>query len=1370
MTIASWLTSRDGSTGGNTAVNEVISAIVVVAGQSSTDNNFGELLPATSVINGFVYCDSNNDGIKQAGDVGLAGVPVRLTGINDFGQAVDLTVTTDANGAYSFTGLRAGTYTVTETAQPADKLDGKETAGTAGGSTAANDVISNVVLGTNQTSTGNNFGEILPAKLSGYVYEDVGNDGVRNSEPAIAGVTVTLTGTDDRGSAVTASTTTNAAGFYEFLNLRPGSYSVSETQPAYLDGKETAGSTGGSTAVNDIIGGITLVSGATSTENNFGELRGAEVRGFVYCDANNDGIKQAGDAGLAGVTVTLTGSNDLGASVTATTTTGLDGSYAFTSLRPGNYSVSEPAQPTGKLDGKETAGTAGGNTGVNEVISNIVLAQGQTSTGNNFGEILPASLGNKVWVDINNDGVQDANEPGVAGVKVSLLDINGAAIGGPVTTNAAGEYLFGNLAPGSYSVKFDLATLPSGYTVTSKDAGGNTASSDLVDSDADATTGRTATTLLDPGENDLSWDMGIRATDGIDIEKYVHGEYSLQSSTGGEGLTPGFWKNHTGLTATPLAGWPETGLTPSTRYESIFGVDVPASTPTLLDALGINGGGMFALMRHSAAAILNASDPYISYAYTKTQIIAMVQQAFVSGDYETPKNLLATQNELGADLSTPASTVTTLVVTPDVDADTAGSGPVIPVGGTAVFTYVVKNTGTAPLSNVSVTDDRITALTFVGGDTNGNNKLDVGETWTYKASQTVQAGGQYVNIGAVKGTDVVSGVQVTDTDAANYSTTSVSQSLGDRVWLDTNANGIQDAGELGVAGVMMQLKNTSGSLLQTTTTDSNGNYLFDVAAGNYLVSVVTPAGYLVSPKDQGANDNIDSDIDPTSKTTGTITVNAGQQNRTVDAGIYQTASLGDRVWLDSNGNGLQDNGELGIANVKVNLLSSAGAVLSTTTTNVNGLYSFSNLTPGDYKLQVVAPSGYIVTKKDQGSNDAIDSDIDSTGTTVVTTLKAGQNDLSWDAGLYRKASVGDKVWSDANHNNLQDVGEIGIANIVVKLLDTSGAVLATTTTNVSGNYLFSNLDPGSYALQFDKTGVKHYEWGQWNDLKKWAFAVKDAGNDDGVDSDVAGDAYATTNVSRTDAFTLTSGMNDMSRDAGITPIVIDLDHNGIKTVSRADDSHGFDLFGNGTAIRSGWISGGDGFLAVDKNGNGKIDSISELFGGNAKGAGFASLAAFDSNHDGLVNNLDADFGQLMIWRDANGNHSTDAGELMTLAQAGVASLTVGYTDLPFVDAQGNLHLERSSATLDSGATVDMTDVYFNVSADDAAAAGLKLPTMADLLGDDRALDTVLGGSDKALTSQERLADEAGSCHAGEAGEVLRRLAALSHTESHATAG
>jgi hypothetical protein len=231
------------------------------------------------------------------------------------------------------------------------------------------------------------------------------------------------------------------------------------------------------------------------------------------------------------------------------------------------------------------------------------------------------------------------------------------------------------------------------------------------------------------------------------------------------------------------------------------------------------------------------------------------------------------------------------------------------------------------------------------------------------------------------------------------------------------------------------------------------------------------------------------------------------------------ASLGNLVWEDKNYNGLQDGGENGIANVTVKLLNSAGTVvLATTTTDASGEYEFKNLNPGDYKVQVVAPSGYYVTQKDQGVDNNIDSDIDSSGiTTDVITLSAGEDDTSWDAGLYRKACVGDKVWEDWNHNNVQDTGEGGIGNIKVKLMDaTSGNVLATTYTNSSGNYKFSNLDPGKYVLQFDKTNVSfsNSHWGGTYNMSTWKWAVKDTGSNDAIDSDVVGNASSTTNISQ----------------------------------------------------------------------------------------------------------------------------------------------------------------------------------------------------------------------------------------------------------------
>jgi hypothetical protein len=286
------------------------------------------------------------------------------------------------------------------------------------------------------------------------------------------------------------------------------------------------------------------------------------------------------------------------------------------------------------------------------------------------------------------------------------------------------------------------------------------------------------------------------------------------------------------------------------------------------------------------------------------------------------------------------------------------------------------------------------------------------------------------------------------------------------------------------------------------------------------------------------------------------------------------------------------------------------------------------------------------------------------------------------------------------------------------LQNSSGTTIATTYTNSTGNYKFVDLDPGVYRLVFDKSNVLHKSyWGSTFNMNDWFWNVKaNVGTNDNIDSDVLTDGTKK-NVVTTNYTTLESGENDMSWDAAITPIVIDLNGDGIKTIARADAKGSFDLLGNGKAIRSGWLSADDGFLAVDNNGNGQIDDISELFGGTSKGTGFAKLADFDSNADGLVNANDTDFSSLLIWQDLNGNHQSDDGELLSLSDAGVSELVVGFTELPFMDAQGNLHFERSSATLVTGQTVDMTDVYFNISKADATAAGIEVDSIADLLAD-----------------------------------------------------
>jgi hypothetical protein len=148
-------------------------------------------------------------------------------------------------------------------------------------------------------------------------------------------------------------------GFYHFDNLVPGSYTVSEAQPAgYLDGKDTAGSTGGSNAVNDVLSSITLVSGANSVENNFGEIVTASLGDRLWTDTNANGKQDSGEAGIVGQTVTLIGGgadgliNGVG-DTTTTTTTGADGIYNFTGLTPASSTRCSSAHRRERLHGPE---------------------------------------------------------------------------------------------------------------------------------------------------------------------------------------------------------------------------------------------------------------------------------------------------------------------------------------------------------------------------------------------------------------------------------------------------------------------------------------------------------------------------------------------------------------------------------------------------------------------------------------------------------------------------------------------------------------------------------------------------------------------------------------------------------------------------------------------------------------------------------------------------------------------------------------------------------------------------------------------------------------------------------------------------------
>lgn len=400
-----------GSTGGTaTAVATVPSAVTQIAlgaAVDSTENNFGEILPVS--IAGTVFIDINNNGVQNGpGDSGLANVTLVVTGTDDTGAAVTRTITTGPNGTYSVPDLRPGTYTITEPTQPPGTTNGQTLAGNRGGTATTPAVlpsaISAIVLTTPGTSgTGYNFAEIPnTSEIAGRVWLDTNNNAVIDGgETGIANITIELTGTDAGGQAVSRTTTTDANGNWSFATLPPGTYTVREPNqpPATLNGQTVAGSAGGSATnvatVPSAISNIVLGVGQASTANNFGELPGATISGTVIADANNNGLLDAGESGIANVTVVLTGTDDLGAAVNVTATTDANGRYSFPGLRPGTYTVTEPTQPPGTVNGITTPGTIGGtSTGTAttpaqtpSVIGSIVLPAGASSINNDFAEI-----------------------------------------------------------------------------------------------------------------------------------------------------------------------------------------------------------------------------------------------------------------------------------------------------------------------------------------------------------------------------------------------------------------------------------------------------------------------------------------------------------------------------------------------------------------------------------------------------------------------------------------------------------------------------------------------------------------------------------------------------------------------------------------------------------------------------------------------------------------------------------------------------------------------------------------------------------------------------------------------------------------------
>ncbi|MGK7941965.1 MAG: SdrD B-like domain-containing protein, partial [Crocosphaera sp.] len=284
--------------------------------------------------------------------------------------------------------------------------------------------------------------------------------------------------------------------------------------------------------------------------------------------------------------------------------------------------------------------------------------------------------------------------------------------------------------------------------------------------------------------------------------------------------------------------------------------------------------------------------------------------------------------------------------------------------------------------------------------------------------------------------------------------------IGDFVFYDQDGDGIQDANEEGVGGVTVQLLDTDGIVLQTTTTVDDpllgdiGSYQFTVEGNaDYQIQFVVPevlgfSGFTTADVNGNTQDTVDSDVDAN----GLISlVSVGETDDfSFDAGLVKKVKIGDFLFSDDNGNGIQDAGEAGVDGATVTLFDANGDEIASTTTGDNlntpevekGYYEFTVDANNTYSVGFELPTGFdAFTIGNQGTDDTADSDVIDVfeGEGFTDNFFVGQSDdFSIDAGLINFASLGNFVFEDLNANGIQDSGESGIPNAEVRLLDGQG--------------------------------------------------------------------------------------------------------------------------------------------------------------------------------------------------------------------------------------------------------------------------------------------------------------------------------------------
>ena len=1053
-------------------------------------------------LSGKVYYDANDSSSYTDGEEGFKDITVEL--LRPDGSVI-ATTTTDADGNYSFTRLAAGDYTVkvTKAGAIADLTQTEDP-----------DATKDSTSGTVTLNAGNpiqeniNFGYVKKHAISGTVYLDQNRDKAKDGgDIAQSGVTVKLV---DASGAVVATTTTDVDGNYSFTGLNDGTYTVQVDKTGPLASTEqTEDPSGNGDSRSQAI--TFTRSDPDVTNVNFGYAEDYTVSGTVYYDKDRSGTLNNGEPGFDGVTVNLL--NEAGATV-ATTTTKADGTYSFSKLPAGKYTVKvEPSDLLKKLEQTEDPdGTKDSASGVVQVSHDNPSVQNV-----NFGYATNYTIKGTIYRDADRSETLEDGEKLYQGVTVDLLDTDGHVVA-TTTTDAHGAYAFTNLEEGTYKVRVRKEG-PIADLVQTEDP----------DATKDGTSGDITLELNDPIKENVNF--GYISDNSISGTIYRDDNRS-NSLNGGE------------------AGYPE-------QTVQLLDKDGAVIKTTKTDANGnysfdnlpdgtysvkvVKDGDLTDLEQTedpdatkdsaSEPIVLNEDNPTkknVNFGYVPDYFIkgTIYRDGNRSGALDAGEKLYegVTVNLVDAD--------GTVVATTTTDADGTYSFDKLPAG-----TYSVKVVQDGPIASLEQTGDpdatkdnasepitlnndnpSKTDVNFGyvnnnslsgtvyrddsrNGDQDGTEPGYSGVTvqlldkdGNVVATTTTDANGTYsfsklpdgtYSVKVVKDGELADTEQTEDPDA-NKDNASEPVTLGEDnpskdnidfgyvpdysihglVYRDGDRNEMHGATEKGYANQTVELRDKDGKVVATTTTDANGAYSFSkLPAGDYTVKVV---------KD-GALTDLDQTEDPDStkdSTSGVISLGNDHRTETdVNFGYIANNSINGTIYRDGDRDGKKGDTEGRYSGVSVQLLDKDGKVIATTTTDKDGKYSFEHLPDGTYSVKVVKDG--VLTDTDQTGDP--DNKLDNASEPITLDEKnPTKGDV--DFGYVPNNTIKGTVYRDDNRDKTLDGDEPGLERVSVQLLDEDGKVLQTLDTAADGTYAFQHLPDGKYTVKVVRSSsIKDYD-------------------------------------------------------------------------------------------------------------------------------------------------------------------------------------------------------------------------------------------------------------------------------------------------------